>query len=177
MPLKSTPDRYGTVAIAFHWITALLIVVMIALGLNAANAQTDDMRRALLMPHIALGILTLVLTLARIVWWWFLDRKPHPVPGIPPVMAGLARISHVLIYGLVIALAASGIATNIIGGVVEALSAGTPIPPLDDIAPRKGHGLLAWSFMALLALHIAAALYHHFIRRDKTVARMIGRAG
>src|SRR5699024_9099413 len=69
MSFKSTPDRYGAVSIAFHWLTAILIVALLALGLNAANAPTDEMRRTLLMPHIALGILTLVLTLARIVWW------------------------------------------------------------------------------------------------------------
>lgn len=177
MSLKSTPDRYGTVAIAFHWITALLIVALLALGLNAANAPTDEMRRALLMPHIALGITTLVLTLARIVWWWFFDRKPAPAAGVTPAFARIARFSHLLIYAFIIALASTGIGTNIMGGVADALSTGAPIPPLDDIAPRKGHGVLAWSFMALLGLHIAAALYHHLIRRDKTLARMVGRAG
>lgn len=177
MSLKSTPDRYGTIAIAFHWITALLIVVMIGLGLNADNAETDELRRAMLMPHIALGLLTLVLTLARIIWWWFFDTKPAIVPGIPSMLAALARVSHVLIYAFIIALALTGVGTNVIGGVADALSTGAPIPPLDHLPVRRGHGLLAWCFILLLALHIAAALYHHFIRRDRTVARMIGRAG
>lgn len=176
MSFKSTPDRYGAVSIAFHWLTAILIVALLALGLNAANAPTDEMRRTLLMPHIALGILTLVLTLARIVWWWFFDRKPAALPGTPPLFASLARITHLLVYAVIIALVASGMATNIMGGVLEALSTGAPIPPLDEIGPRRVHGLLAWIFMALLILHIAAALYHHFIRRDRTLARMVGRA-
>lgn len=176
MTLKSTIDRYGAIAIAFHWLTALLIVALLALGLNAANAPTDEMRRTLLLPHIALGILTFVLTIARIVWWWFFDRKPAVLPDTPPLFANLARITHLLVYAVIIALAASGIATNLTGGVLEALSTGTPIPPLDDIGPRRAHGLLAWTFMALLVLHIAAALYHHFVRRDRTLARMVGRA-
>src|SRR5690606_15456484 len=79
-------------------------------------------------------------------------------------------------YGVILALAASGIATNIMGGVVDALASGAPIPSLDDVPPRAVHGMLAWTFMMLLVFHIGAALYHQFIRRDNLLARMgIGR--
>lgn len=177
MPLKSTPERYGTVAIALHWGTAVLIVALLFLGLSAANADDDAARRALLGPHMGLGITVMVLTVARIIWWWLLDRRPHPVPGLPTVMRRAAGLSHFLIYGLIIALVVTGMGTSILGGVSDALMTGAPIPELDDVPPRQGHGVLAWTFMVLLVVHVGAALYHHLIRRDKTLARMVGRAG
>ncbi|AEQ52123.1 cytochrome b [Pelagibacterium halotolerans] len=177
MGLKSTQDRYGAVAIAIHWITAAMIVALIALGLNAASATDDSARRALLLPHIALGLLTLALTLFRIAWWAFADRKPARPAGVPLVQLRIAEIVHMLIYAAIIALAASGIATNVVGGVIAALTSGTPIPDLDALAPRQAHGLLARLFLLLLTIHIAAALYHHFVRRDGLLARMgIGKA-
>ncbi|MBN15088.1 MAG: cytochrome B [Pelagibacterium sp.] len=172
MSLKSTPDRYGTIAIVVHWVTALLVLALIVLGLNAADADTDATKRALLIPHIALGLTVLALTIFRIVWWVFADRRPNELAGIPPLQSRIAATVHVLAYVFIIVLASTGIATNIIGGVIPALATGAPIPDLDDIAPRDIHGVLARLFMALLAIHIGAALYHHFIRRDGLLSRM-----
>lgn len=176
MRLKSTLDQYGGMAIALHWITALLIVALLVLGLNAEDAETDALRRSLLVPHIVLGLLVLALTLFRIGWWVFADKKPALHASIPPLQNRLATTLHVILYGVILALAASGIATNIMGGVVDALATGAPIPSLDDVPPRAVHGMLAWTFMMLLVFHIGAALYHQFIRRDNLLARMgIGR--
>ncbi|WP_417583000.1 cytochrome b [Pelagibacterium sp.] len=172
MALKSTSGRYGTVAITIHWTTALLILALIILGLNAAGADTDATKRALLIPHIVLGLLTLALTLFRIIWWFFADKRPAELAGIPQLQSRIAATVHLLAYGFIIVLASSGIATNLIGGVIPALASGAPLPDLDDIAVRDVHALLARLFMALLAIHIGAALYHHFIRRDGLLARM-----
>lgn len=177
MSLKSDSDRYGRVAIAFHWITAIMIIIMVGLGVNADNGHSDEVRRYLLLPHIILGFLTLILTLARIVWWWFFDRKPEPALGVPPLMARLARMSHILIYAMIIAVGASGMATNAMGGVMDAITSGAPMPSLDNVAPRRVHEVLAWTFKGLLTLHIAAALYHHFGRGDGTLKRMVGKPG
>lgn len=172
MGLKSTSNRYGTVAITIHWLTAILIVALIALGLNAAEAETDALKRALLIPHIALGLLTLALTLFRIVWWAIADRKPDEPANTPSLQIRAATVVHALAYVFIIGLAATGIATNIMGGVIPALASGAPIPDLDDVVPLDIHGALARLFMALLVIHVGAALYHHFIRRDGLLARM-----
>lgn len=172
MGLKSTSKRYGMVAITIHWLTAIMIVALIALGLNAAEAETDALKRTLLVPHIALGLITLALTLFRIFWWAVADKKPDEPANIPPLQLRIATIVHVLAYGFIIALAATGIATNIVGGVIPALASGMPIPNLDGVAPLDLHGALARLFMVLLAIHIVAALYHHFIRRDGLLGRM-----
>lgn len=176
MGLKSTTDRYGTIAITIHWLTAILIAALLVLGLNAADADSDAARRALLIPHIALGLIVLALTIFRILWWVFADKRPAELAGIPPIQSRIAATVHVLAYVFIIALASTGIATNILGGVIPALASGAPIPDLDDIAPRDIHGAMARLFMVLLALHIGAALYHHFIRRDGLLSRIgIGR--
>lgn len=172
MPIKSTPDRYGTVAMTIHWVTALLIVGVLVLGLNLDDAETDEIRRSLLVPHMALGLTVFALTLFRIGWWAFADRKPAPLAAVPPLQTRLAIIVHTLIYVVILALAASGIATNIMAGVADALMTGAPLPDLDDVPPRGVHALLAYLFMLLLILHVGAALYHQFIRRDSLLARM-----
>ncbi|WP_158541683.1 cytochrome b [Pelagibacterium lacus] len=172
MPLKSTSSRYGTVAIGLHWVTAILIVALLALGLNAADAETDALRRTLLIPHIGLGLLVFALTLFRIGWWVLADKKPAPLASVPALQNHLATAVHVLSYAAILALAASGIATNVMAGVIDALSTGAPIPAMDGVPPRAAHGLLARLFMVLLVLHIGAALYHQFFLRDSLLARM-----
>ena len=172
MGLKSTPERYGTVAITLHWVTAAAILAMFTLGIAADNAQADAARRTLLVPHIGLGICVLLLTLFRICWWAFADRKPQHPPGMPAMQLRIATLVHALVYGFIIALAATGIVTNIAGGVIPAIVTGAPIPTLDALGPRRVHGVLAYAFMGLLAIHIAAALYHQLVRRDRLLARM-----
>ncbi len=172
MPVKSASDRYGSVAIAIHWLTAILILVMFILGFSAEEAETDALERMLLIPHIVIGITILLLTLFRIGWWVFADKKPAEQPGIPTWQARLATLVHILAYVFIIGLAVSGIATNIVSGMIPALASGTPLPSLEDVAPFEVHETLAKLFIGLLVVHIGAALYHHFIRRDGLLARM-----
>lgn len=177
MSLKSTPGRYGSMAIALHWLSAALIIAAIALGLVVANTADAGAGLWLTRLHVAAGGTALLLTVLRIGWWIWGDRRPLPVAGQPPALEWGARIVHGGLYLAVIVLGASGLATLVLSGAASALIAGAPLPDFGGLVPRLVHGAMSRLLLVLLAAHVGAALYHQFVRRDRILARMgIGRA-
>lgn len=174
MALKSTADRYGTVAILFHWVVALLIVGMMLSGLRAAGTDDSAAKAALLAVHAPVGLLVLALTVLRLAWWWIFDRKPAPVAGLPPWQERASRVVHGLLYLAIFGLVGSGMATMALSGAGDIVFDGMPgpLPDFWDYPPRLGHALFFWLLLALLAFHIGAALYHQFVRRDRLLARI-----
>ncbi|MCZ2096595.1 MAG: cytochrome b/b6 domain-containing protein [Anaerolineae bacterium] len=172
--LKSSSDRYGSVAVWVHWLSALLIVVLLVTGFRAANAPDALGKAALLRAHVPAAIAVLLLTAMRILWWWRFDSKPMPLAGLPPWQAGLARIVHVTMLVTVVGMVASGIGMMVLSGAGPAVfgAPGAVMPDFHEFLPRRPHGLGARLMVALLALHAGAALYHHFVRRDATLKRM-----
>lgn len=172
MSLKSSSARYGSVAIAIHWLTALLIVLLFTTGLLAA-AQVDPAAKvALLRAHIPLGAGVLLLTLFRIAWWFVANRRPSPPAGQPAWQQWVARATHIGLYVVVLVTASSGIATIVLSGALPAIIGSTTLPNLEAVLPRAVHGIVARLVLGLLALHVGAAFYHQFIRRDHLLARM-----
>lgn len=172
--LKSTADHYGSVAVTIHWLTAILIVIVLGTGFNAADRLDDAGKVLLLRVHIPAAVLVLLLTLFRIFWWVARDRKPDPVVGLPPWQEATARLVHVLLYALVFVMVGSGIGMVALSGAGEVIFGGAavPLPDFRHFAPRAPHGIGANLLVLLLLLHVAAALYHQFIRRDGMLARM-----
>lgn len=171
---KSTPDRYGAVAIAIHWVAAILIAALLITGFRVSGAADPAAKAALLRFHAAIGVAILVLTLARIAWWWLADRKPLPLAGQPPLLRGLASAVHVLFYVVTVGLAASGIGMMVLSGAGQIVFGGASgsLPDFWTYPPRIPHGVGVRVLIALLILHVGGALYHQFIRRDRLLARM-----
>jgi cytochrome b561 len=174
MALKSTTTRYGAVAIAIHWITALAILGMLVSGLVATNTVEDAAKTGILRIHTITGSAILALTLFRIVWWWLLDRKPADVVGMPKVQARASHWLHWTLYGVILVMASSGLATMVLSGANLIIFGGAAgaLPDFEGLVPRTVHGLLSRVLIALLAGHIGAALYHQFISKDHLLARM-----
>lgn len=172
MSAKSTATRYGSVAIAIHWLSALLIVALFATGLLAAAQVDPAAKLALLRAHLPFGAGALLLTLLRIVWWLAIDRRPALPADQPGWQRTMARAVHLLLYGIVLVTAASGIATVILSGALPAILGSATLPDLETVLPRAVHGLAARVLLVLLALHIGAAFYHQFIRKDRLLGRM-----
>ena len=178
MRWKSTPGRYGAVAILIHWITAFAVIGLLASGLAAANQPDDAAKTAILRVHAAIGATILLLTLLRIAWWALVDTKPDPVAGLPGWQERASRLAHLLLYALVIVMGASGIGMMILSGAGTILYGGAagPLPDFTLYPPRAAHGAAAFALLLVAALHVAAALHHQFVRRDRLLARMgIGR--
>jgi len=175
MPMKSTPERYGTVALTLHWTSALLILALIPMGF-AMQAAPDAVRLGLYRTHAVIGVLVGALTLMRLVWWLALDRKPKASHDHPPLQRRLARGVQAGFYAVVLILTASGIGMMAISGLGAALASGDlSLMPADlmHLPPRLAHGAMARLLMALLVLHVLGALYHHWARRDGTLGRML----
>ena len=177
MALKSTATRYGSVAIAIHWLSALAVILAFVAGMVLANAEPVPVPAPLLVAHIVLGLSVFALTLLRIVWWLVADDRP-PLPADQPRLQQLAaRIVHGLLYLILILMATSGIVTIVASGAIGALASGAPLPDFAGLMPRAAHGVMSKLLLVLLVGHIGAALYHQFVRRDRLLARMgVGRA-
>lgn len=178
MRWKSSPERYGTVAIAIHWITALAVIGLLASGFVAAG-QTDDLAKAaILRVHATIGSVVLALTLARIAWWLTADTKPAPQAGLPRWQVRASGLVHTLLYAAILVMGFSGIGMLALSGAAAILwfGADLPLPDFDQYPPRAAHGLGAFFLLGLAGFHIAAALHHQFVSRDRLLARMgVGR--
>jgi cytochrome b561 len=121
-----------------------------------------------------MGTLVGVLTLLRIFWWLIFDRRPSHQAGTPHWQANLAHTVHIGLYGLILVMVCSGVATIIMTGANLQLfgSAPLPLPELDLAPPMAAHGILARVLIALLLGHVGAALWHQFGRQDHLLARM-----
>lgn len=178
MAWKSDGHRYGAVAMAMHWVTAGAIF-----GLLGSGLMLEQMEQAAKVPllrvHAAVGILVLVLTLLRIGWWAFADRRPDEPSEMPGWQASAARLVHRLFYAVLLLMGASGIAMMALSGAAEILFFGGPgpLPDFNLYAPRVPHGLGAWFLIALILAHVGAALYHQLVLKDRLLGRMgLGRA-
>lgn len=172
--LRSPPERYGTVAVAIHWLTALVILGLVVTGLRAGATGDHATKIALMRIHVPLGVLALLLTLARLVWWWRFDRKPEPAPDTPAWQERAARLVHALLLLVILGMAASGIGLMALSGagpIVFGAGGGT-LPEFTAYPPRAPHGLGARLMIALVVVHAAAALHHHLVRLDGTLRRM-----
>jgi cytochrome b561 len=167
--------RYHAVARALHWTMAALIVFNLASGL-LHDALEDSVQ--LIPVHKATGILILTLTLVRIGW-----RLANPPPPLPAHVGGseraAAHAAHIGLYALMLAMPISGWIMSSAGRYPISFYGLFEVPKFavtreDAIAgiARNGHGLLGWVLLALVLLHVAAALRHHFILRDGVLRRM-----
>jgi cytochrome b561 len=174
MGLKSTADRYGALVVSIHWLSALLIIILIASGFRAANTVDPAAKAAVLRVHVPIAITVLALTILRIGWWWGFDRKPNPVAGSSRWQERAAQVGHVLFYIIILGMIASGIGMIALSGAAPMIfgAEGALLPDFWKYPPRLPHGIGARLLLALIVLHAGAALYHHFVRRDGLLRRM-----
>ena len=170
MPIKSSTDRYGAVAITIHWVTALAVLLMLGSGQlmdwNPAAAGT------ILPYHVVTGMLIGVLTLLRILWWLAFDRQPAPQAGMPAWQERLARLVHWGLYACILVLVGSGVAMMVLLNALGPIFSGGTLPDFSQAPPRLVHGLVGRLLLLLALGHIGAALWHQWIRQDHLLARM-----
>lgn len=159
-----------------HWITAALVLSALAVGLAMVD-RLDATRHIALQMHKLTGLLVLVLTALRIVIR-LTTRAPAPLGHVPAWQRHAASASHVALYALLLAVPACGLAMQWAAGNPVMLPGGAvlPNPITPDLATygvlREAHGLLARALLAVVLLHIGAALHHTLVRRDGLLRRM-----
>lgn len=174
---RSVSQQYGTTAKWLHWLAALLVLAM--LGAASQFAFTAPADRASDVPgHASIGLILLTLTLLRLAWRWF---RPPPAPptGTPATMVRAARTSHRLLYALILYQGAVGLIMAAYSPVAIRFFNGPNISALADgneavlTLLRPFHFAGAVVLAGLVVFHIAGALWHHFIRRDDVLIRML----
>lgn len=174
MTVKSNRDQYGSVAVTIHWLSVLLIIALLGSGFRAAGTIDLAAKAQILSIHAPIGLAILLLTFVRIGWWVFADRKPDPVAGMPTWQDRSARAVHLLFYIVILGMTASGIGMFILSGTGAILFGGAEgqLPDFWDFKPRIPHAIGARLMLALFVFHSAAALYHHFVKKDRLLKRM-----
>jgi cytochrome b561 len=169
---------FDTVSRMFHWVTVVLVAIMIPTGIVMTQ---DNIPRALqdqlFILHKGLGPFVLLVVLLRIVWR-LTHAAPSLPPGVPAVQARVAGAVHVALYGFLLLQAVSGYIRVTTGGFpIESLEA-LGIPPLLPKAEGIGkaasavHSVSGFCLTGLIALHVAAALFHGLVRRDGVFSMM-----
>ncbi len=173
MPARSSNERFGIVAVGIHWVSVLVVFALLGSGLRADGAETSLSKAAILKFHVPLGGFILLLTITRIGWWLWADKKPPALPA-PGWQTSSAKLIHTLFYVVLLGMGASGVGMLVLSGAGSVIfeSASGTLPDFWDYAPRTPHALGSRLLMALIALHAGAALYHHFIVKDGLLKRM-----
>lgn len=180
MALRRSETAYGAVAVTLHWLIAIAILYMVYLG------KTMDDDYAAIQLHKSLGITILALSVLRLGW-----RLVNPPPPLPEGMSALerfaARATHWAFYALMIGIPLSGWALASTSAFATKVWGTVTLPKLPGFAGLDADALEAahdrfeglhetiafWPLLALVALHVAAALKHHFWNRDTVLTRML----
>lgn len=167
---------YNGVAMAFHWLLALMIVVSFSVGLFMSDLPFSPLRLKLYNWHKWAGVTILALSALRLLW-----RLTHRAPAdvaMPAWQRIAAHVTHGLLYLLFFMVPLSGWAYSSASGFPIVWFGVLPLP--DFVAPdkllaatlRDRHELLAWCLAGLVSLHVAGALKHQLIDRDGLMGRM-----
>lgn len=179
--LRNSTTNYGLVAIALHWLVAAAVIGLFGLGLWMTGLDYYDTWYKLGPElHKGIGILLFGAVALRLVWR-LLDPPPQPERTHAPWERRLAGIAHFLLYALLFAVMVAGYLISTadgrpisVFGLFEVPATLSGLPEQEDIAGEI-HEWLAFALIGVAALHALAALKHHFIDRDRTLKRMLGR--
>lgn len=167
------PSRYHPFLVALHWAIAFCLIGLLIAGsiLLAPVANDDPAKLMSFRMHMALGGITLLLLVARIIVR-LITRTPPRLPTGNALMDRAAPLTHGLLYILPLAMIISGIVFARASNLPDAVFGAGPMPDSFAHPARAVHGIASTLLIALIALHIAAALWHQFVRRDGIMARM-----
>ena len=177
--LEFTPmnTTYNPTAKTLHWLMAVLIIGLLALGIVMTELPLSPEKLTLYSWHKWAGVTVFALVWARLAWR--ITHRPPPLSErLSNRMQWIAHAGHAALYGLMIIIPVTGWLMSSAKGFQTVWFGLIPIPDLigrdKDLGDllQQAHKLLNVTLMLLLAGHIAAALWHHFILRDDTLRRM-----
>ena len=181
--MTERPDVYRPLARALHWLTAILVIATIPVGaVMVQEGLPRALQNGLFIFHKNVGVILILLVLLRLIYR--AAHAPPPLPAsVPDWQRKVAGLTHGLLYLLLLVMGVSGYVRVAAGGFpIETLDA-LGVPPL---APRSDalaetakavHFYVRFALIALILLHVGAALQHLFSRADGIFARMWPAAG
>ena len=162
-----------------HWLTLLLVAAIFVLAFSVRFATSSDQAHTLVALHRSFGVTLWVVTFARLIWRQF-SRFPDWPADMPPAMRFAAHGSELALYALLLTQPILGLLHSNAHGDTVALFFRGELPALigRNLPLAKQllavHQAVGLCLLGLIALHALAALYHHFWRRDDTLAAMLG---
>ena len=180
-PLENSEDRYGAIALLFHWSMALLVMGLAALGLymvTLPDVGFNKTKVTLVLYHKEFGMLALVLLATRLCWR-VTQILPRLVENLPDWQKVLARFVHLAFYGLLFALPVSGCLMSSAAGIPVSFFGFFMLPDFvhrdDELFQQYAaiHKWLGYLLIFLILVHAGAALRHHFTFKDDTLRKML----
>ena len=175
----SRSPQYDPVSKAVHWLTFALVATQFAVGWLMPEIGWGTEPEGLIGVHVVLGASIFIVVTFRVIW-----RITHRAPAADPVTPGwqrlLASVTHFSLYLLVIVMSLTGWASASAREWPVKAFGFIPLPAL--VAPEakigfvlgdRHGGLLCWLFLSLIGIHVIAALYHRFVKRDAVLQRML----
>ena len=178
MQWRNTIDTYGALAKFLHWVIVILIIAQYVI-IEAAEELPDGLEKfAMVTRHKSLGMLVLGLALVRIAWKLANPGRPAPV-RMPRPQRIAAAAGHGLLYALILAQPVSGWMMSSAANYPVTFFGWFEFPSLvaaDEAMHEfyeEVHEFLFSALLAVTAVHVLAALYHHFVQKDDTLRRML----
>lgn len=178
---RNMNPRYNTLAIALHWLLGLAILALLGAGLYMTGLPFSPERGRWFSWHKSVGLIVLMLSALRLLWRWY--RQPPALPEqvlatMPRWQAQALHTTHTLLYLAFFAVPLTGWAYSSAAGYPVVWFGVRPLPDMipvnEQLADqlKQWHHLFSYALAALVSLHVAAALKHHFIDRDGLLGRM-----
>jgi cytochrome b561 len=176
LPTSSTVSRHTRIAIALHWAIALLLFAEIALGwwMLGVPKAPPGVRAGWYNVHKSVGLVIAVAVLVRMAWR--ASHREDDLASMPPWQRVASQLTHGLLYACMLVMPATGLAGSMFTRYpIRFFGVALPVWQRDWPAAKElmaqVHEAVAWVFAALIALHVAAALWHWW-QRDGIAARM-----
>lgn len=175
--MTSAPEKYPLIAMAMHWLTLMLVIASFSLVWYADGIDDRELHKTLIFWHRSFGLTVLLFTAVRLLLRPFLARPAAMASG--RAERHVATATHGLLYVLMLGIPMAGWLLSNAAGRTVSWFALVDLPALlarnRDLADQLHdlHEALATGLLVLIALHSLAALWHHLIRKDETLMRML----
>jgi len=169
--------QYGTTAKLFHWLVVALLLVQYPIGWLMPDIHRNMKPGAAMTFHVSFGILILLLIVVRLAWR--LARPVAPESSLPSWQRRSSEAVHWLLYALILATTITGWVFASFRGWSMSFFYLVPMPMLAPENAAAGkvidglHQAMEWALLVVIGLHLAAALAHFFIYRDRIMQRML----
>jgi len=179
--MKNTDNHYGWVTITLHWLVAIIIIGLFALGYWMVElGYYDPWYKQGPDIHRSIGIILFALMLFRVTWK-IIETKTKSLESHSRIEQVAGSLTHKLLYLLVFVIMFSGYLISTADGRAIEVFQWFSIPSMGELFTNQEdiagliHQYIAYAMIALVALHAIAALKHHFIDKDNTLTRMLGK--
>lgn len=177
MGLRNTTETYGSMAKTIHWLIFLMVTTLLIVGFFMGDIE-KPLRYTIYNIHKLAGITVLTIMIFR-VYWTITNPKLSYSAELPAWQILAARTVHYILYALVILMPLSGwIMSTAAGHNPLLFGTSLTLPFIPESKPlakffHKTHTVMAWTIIAMVSLHVLAALKHHFVNKDNVLKRML----